>query len=328
MAAPIISIITPTFNQGHFIAETIKSVLSQEGEFYIDYIIMDGASTDNTVSIITGFQKKLEENCDKKDINGLECFIPRTKGGSESTELAEFEFNKCLGISYRWVSQKDKGQADAINQGIQFAHGAVFAFINSDDVYMPHAFSSALSYFTTDVDVVYGNALYINEKGAITGIYPVEDIKTSSLAGNCFLSQPSVFIKMAAVKAAGDFNIRIRNSFDYEYWLRLEKQGFSFHFVRDVLSCTRIHGDTKTSRNREQIRLETMAIVRHYSNSFPLRWKQAFTHETMLLNRVADLCIRGANKIRHKLVKWYAPFFGRGLDAKIDKEMHRIFNSV
>src|SRR3972149_7029872 len=103
-----VTIVTPSFNQGRFIGETIESVISQEGDFLLEYLIMDGGSTDNSVEVIKKYEDLL-------------------KGGGWPV--------RCRGIEYRWVSVKDNGQADAINKGFMASKGETLAWLNSDDVY-------------------------------------------------------------------------------------------------------------------------------------------------------------------------------------------------
>src|SRR3990170_2770087 len=129
--APKITIVTPSYNQGRFIEETIKSVLSQEGGFYIEYLIMDGGSTDNSVEVIKKYDRLLKE-------------------GRWPV--------KCLGITYSWASEKDKGQSDAINKGFRQARGDYIAWLNSDDTYEPGAIGKAVDYLQAHPEymMVYG----------------------------------------------------------------------------------------------------------------------------------------------------------------------------
>src|SRR4030065_830719 len=112
MNSPLVSVVTPSYNQGRYIEETIKSVLSQEGDFRIEYLIMDGGSTDNSVEVIKKYDRLLKE-------------------GRWPV--------KCLGITYSWTSEKDKGQTDAINKGFAGCTGEILNWINRDDRPTPAA---------------------------------------------------------------------------------------------------------------------------------------------------------------------------------------------
>lgn len=116
-AIKIISIVTPSYNQGKFIQETIQTVLSQKGDFYIDYIIMDGGSTDDTVSIIKKHEKLLRKNYTVRKLNGLEFYVP---GRSSEPRIVS-----CRGVSFRWFSERDRGQSHALNKGIQMIRGSI-----------------------------------------------------------------------------------------------------------------------------------------------------------------------------------------------------------
>src|SRR5450631_2739137 len=107
---PTISIVTPSFNQGEFLAATIESVISQAGDFIIDYLIVDGGSLDNSIDIIRGYDALIR------------------------TDM--FPVN-CCGLTYRWLSEQDRGQADALAKGFRMAEGEIFAWLNSDDTYLP-----------------------------------------------------------------------------------------------------------------------------------------------------------------------------------------------
>lgn len=132
--SPLISIITPSYNQGRYIEETILSVLNQDYP-RVEYLVMDGDSTDNTREILAKYGTRLT-----------------------------------------WSSERDGGQADAINTGFRAATGDIFGWINSDDTYLPGALSKIVRYFQThpDIDLVYGEGHLVDADGVILDRYPTE----------------------------------------------------------------------------------------------------------------------------------------------------------
>src|SRR5215510_10504684 len=144
---PLVSIVTPSFNQARYIEATIQSVLSQDYP-NMEYLIVDGGSTDGTVEIIKKYSLE--------------------SGGSPpvSQKLASGYYK----IDW-WVSQPDKGQTDAINKGFAQARGQILAWLNSDDTYEPGAISTAVKYLVDHpkVGMVYGDCNFINEDGRVIG---------------------------------------------------------------------------------------------------------------------------------------------------------------
>lgn len=216
------SIITPSYNQGQFIEETIKSVLDQEGEFYIDYIIMDGGSTDNSVEIIKKYEQVLKEK--RWPI-------------------------KCRGISYRWVSEKDRGQSHAINKGFGMARGEIGAWLNSDDYYNQGALAAVVDFFQDDnsLAMVYGDGYFVDSGSHEKKPYNVEPLfdlwKLIHLYD--FISQPSVFMKLEALRSAGFLDGQLHYIMDWELWVRLSRFGKILH-VPEKLSCARVYFEAKT----------------------------------------------------------------------------------
>ena len=305
---PIISVITPSFNQGKFFSQTkyiratIESVLTQRGDFYLDYIVKDGGSTDELLEIVRGFAAEITESSRDTITH---------RGVDFSVLDPSSRFSGCRGISYRWVSEKDKGQYDGINKGLSMMIGDYFGYLNSDDVYEPGALAFITSAFAGDpsADVVYGNAYYIDSQGVITGLYPTKDAKDTDLRNNCYLSQPSVFVRSECYKELGGFNAVFNNSGDYEYWLRLWSNGKTFKYIRPVLSSTRIYPETKTISNRKKIHIETLAILKHYKAKIDWNELTEFLGGYFLFGRFTSLVIKFMKWSRDwkltLLAKWY-----------------------
>lgn len=232
-----ISVITPSYNQGRFIKETIESVLRQNVP--VEYVVMDGGSTDNTLDILQSYNGKI-----------------------------------------RWVSEKDRGQAHAVNKGIQITKGDIIGWLNSDDVYHDGALSKVLTFFRDhkDCDILYGKAWHIDEQGRFLEEYPTEPWDFEHLKEVCFISQPAVFFRRRVVQRWGYLNESLRYCMDYEYWLRLGLSGAKFCYFPEFLASTRLYSDTKTLGNRLAVHIEINDMLRNHFDRVPDRWLFNYAH--------------------------------------------------
>lgn len=215
-----ISVITPSLNQGSFLPETIESVISQEGDFLIDYIIMDGGSTDNSVEIIRRYDALLKQG--KWPIN-------------------------CRGITFRWVSEKDRGQTDALVKGFRQATGTILAWLNSDDTYLPGALQAAADFFrgNPETGLMYGDAHYCDTAGDVIGRYRTDSFDLDKLAWFNFICQPSALFRKEAFEAVGGLDETLRFAMDYDLWIRISRR-FPCRYLPRVLSTYRLHETSKT----------------------------------------------------------------------------------
>ena len=219
---PTISIVTPSYNQGSFIEDCIRSVISQQGDFEIDYIIVDGGSTDSSLEIIRKYDLII-------------------KGGKWPV--------KCRGIRYRWLSEPDRGQSHAINKGLSMGTGEVVAWLNSDDYYYPGAFARAAAFLKNDksLAMIYGEGDVVDKGGRVEMKYTVEPLfdlwKLIHLYD--FIMQPSVFMRHEALKCSGYLNEQLHYIMDWELWIRLSRFGKIMH-IPEKLSCARVHPEAKT----------------------------------------------------------------------------------
>lgn len=214
---PKISIITPSYNQGQFLEETILSVLNQNYP-NIEYIIIDGGSTDNSVEIIKKYEKYL---------------------------------------AY-WVSEKDRGQTHAINKGLKRATGDILSYLNSDDIYLSGALVKIAEFFENNprIDIVYGDCYIINERGAL--VKKKKEIAFDYLMGcmigfGIIIIQPSTFFKKGAVGDVGYFNENLHFVMDANYWFRCTQKGLTFKHIPRFLSGFRWHYDSKTQSSSNNI---------------------------------------------------------------------------
>ncbi len=237
-----ISIVTPSFNQGRYLAATIESVIAQQGDFALDYLIVDGGSQDDSVAIIQHYEQLLAEK--------------------------RWEI-RCREIIYRWHSEADRGQADAIIKGFRLADGEILAWLNSDDTYVEGALRTIARYFAAnpEVAVVYGDAHYVNEAGAVVGSYPTGPFDAQLLPVFNFICQPAVFFRSSALLTVGGLDPSLQFVMDYDLWIRLS-QKFVFHYLCQPLATYRLHRESKTVSSRTALANATEAlnaVVRHYN---------------------------------------------------------------
>jgi glycosyltransferase involved in cell wall biosynthesis len=239
-----VSIVTPSFNQGTFIRETIESVLRQEGDFILDYIIVDGASTDNSVDIIRRYGSLVDE-------------------GNWPV--------RCRGIRYRWVSEEDKGQSDAIIKGFGMAGGEILSWLNSDDTLLPGALSKVVERFleVPSTGIIYGKVRYIDAEGHAVGEVDTGPTDHARLAVLNEICQPGGFFRRSDYDAAGGLDPSLHYVMDHDLWIRMTLRGAPI-FLPEFLASYRLHGESKTAAKWHAVAFqrETVGILlRHYARA-------------------------------------------------------------
>lgn len=187
---------------------------------------------------------------------------------------------KSYGDRIFWVSRKDKGQTDAINQGLRRATGDILAYLNSDDIYYPGAISRIVRHFreNPDCEVVYGDADHIHEDGTFMERYYTEAWDYDRLQDICYICQPSVFWRRAVLERHGYFDDALRFGMDYEYWLRVGKHT-PFHCLRgDSLAGSRMYSDNKTLGQRFPVHREILKVVLRHATRPPYVWLKHLAH--------------------------------------------------
>jgi glycosyltransferase involved in cell wall biosynthesis len=238
VSQPSLCVVTPSYNQAHFLPLTIESVLGQ-GIEGLDYIVVDGGSTDGSVDVLRRYDGRL-----------------------------------------RWVSERDRGQADAVNKGIRATSAEIIGWINSDDVYYPGSFQAVLDAFDSspEVDIIYGDADHIDEIGGILEPYPTEDWDLSRLQDICFICQPALFFRRRVVERFGLLDDRLQYCLDYEYWLRLGFAGVRFSRLGRRLAGSRLYATTKTLGSRRAVHREINDMFRGLVDQVPERWLSNWAH--------------------------------------------------
>jgi glycosyltransferase involved in cell wall biosynthesis len=222
----LVSIVTPSFNQADYLEQTIQSVLAQDYP-RIEYIIVDGASTDGSVEIIKRYDDRLAW----------------------------------------WVSEPDRGQADAINKGLQRANGEIVAWLNSDDLYLPGAVERAVAALQANpaMGLVYGDALTIDSQGR--PIHPLVFGKwgLAELIRFRIICQPAVFMRRSILEQAGYLDPSYHMMLDHHLWIRMALKspvqyiGQSGIFV--PMAAARHHPQAKNASQPEKFAQETLRVL-------------------------------------------------------------------
>ena len=235
------SIVTPVYNTEKYIAKAIDSVLSQKGDFEIEYIIQDGSSTDQTVAIIKSYDKQLK--------TGL------------------YPIN-CKSVTFHWTSEKDSGQSDAINKGFKIATGDIVAWLNADDRYTQDAFQKISDIFKKgdDTVLVYGKCISVCENGQIIKENKPPVLITRDLLinkGN-LIFQPSSFYRRTSVESVKFLDSLLYYWMEYDLYIKLLSVGKSI-FINDILSeFTVREGQKSDTKNIINMDKELYSISRKY----------------------------------------------------------------
>jgi glycosyltransferase involved in cell wall biosynthesis len=217
----LVSIVTPTLNQGRLIEDTIRSVRAQTYT-NIEHIVVDGGSTDGTIEILTRHER--------------------------------------MGW-LTWRSEPDRGMYEAVNKGFALAQGDVLAYLNSDDVYPPWAVDVAASAFDADpeLDVVFGDGLAIDVESGRQRIAFVPPFHAPSLAHSGSLVQPAVFLRRRVMERHGGFDTTLRFAGDLEYWLRVGSNA-RFGRIDEVLAVERVHSDALSRASAGAMAVEVEGV--------------------------------------------------------------------
>ncbi len=241
MSLPTISVVVPSFQHARFLRATLESIVTQQ-DVRPEIIVCDGGSTDGTVDILR-------------------------------------EYGDRHGIP--WTSQRDKGQADAINRGLARSTGSILAFLNSDDVYYPAALARVQAFFAREPSalIMYGDGEHLKEDGSFLERYPTEPWDYARLQSVCFLCQPAVFWRREVVARFGPLDASLHYALDYEYWLRIGRAVPFAYLAGEVLAGSRLHPETKTLSKRVPAHREYLRVVlRHGGNrDAVLKWLRALT---------------------------------------------------
>lgn len=242
-----ISVVTPSYNQADYIRSTIESVLFQEGNFEIEYFIMDGGSHDGSINIIRSYSERLE-----------------------SGSLATY----CRGVRLYWVSEPDRGQADAINKGLRQATGDICAYINSDDLFFPGTFQHVTQMFEEfpQADFIYGDGDVIDENGNLQWEWLSRPYNHRLMISyhyfwndfTNYIMQQAVFWRRTVMDRIGYFDESFHFGLDVEYWIRAGDAGLKLVHVPHKYGKFRMVQGTKSLSSPVIFWQDYMEIFRKY----------------------------------------------------------------
>jgi glycosyltransferase involved in cell wall biosynthesis len=225
---PLVSIVTPSFNQARFLEATIRSVVDQDYP-RIEYIVMDGGSTDGSVDMLRQYSDQIS------------C----------------------------WVSEPDAGQTDAINKGFEMASGDIFAWLNSDDLYQPGAISEVVEYFREhpEVGLVYGDVDFIDEEGNRIGKFPAARTDYRRLRrGFVHIPQQATFFRSRLWKLVRPLDTSFFFAMDYDLWVRLASLT-PIRYHRRCWASFRLHSRAKSMASADRCWPEMIRVHRRLDGS-------------------------------------------------------------
>lgn len=243
-----VSVVMPSFNHAAFIGEAVESVLSQ-GHPAVELRVLDGGSQDGTRAVLDSVR------------------VPPGK-------------------TFLWRSAPDRGQADAVNTGWRQVAGDVIGWLNSDDLYAPGAVERAVAHFAAHPDhmMVYGEAIWIDGAGRTIGRYPTERPEggIERFLKGCFICQPTVFLRRAALERIGLLDEDLHSAMDFDLWVRAFRAfPGRIGFIPALQAMSRLHGMTKTERDRARVMVEGMTVLARHFGSAPPAWIHSYVGEAL-----------------------------------------------
>ena len=233
---PLVTIVTPCLNAGRFIAQTVESVLAQDYP-NVEYIVMDGGSTDETALILERYAGRLQYISD------------RDLGVADAINRG---FDRSRGSILAWLNADDTYLPGAIS-------AAVRCFLSDPGI-----------------GVVYGEGLWIDDRNIELGRYPtVAQCDAAALGRECCICQPASFIRRDVYESVGRLDCSLRCSFDYDLWIRLSGK-YRFAALPESLAATRMHRGSITLGQRKLVLEENIALLRRHYGYVPVNWVYAY----------------------------------------------------
>ena len=287
---PIVSIVTPSYNMAPFLRQAVESVLDQDYPS-IEYIVMDGGSTDGSVEIL-------------KEYSGRLRFVSAPDQGQADAVNRGF-------LMAQGLTAKD----------------SIFAFLNADDYYYPGAVRAVVDAFRGDTvaGAVYGEADHVSGDGVVLGRYPTHAYDPRGFESQCYICQPACFLRGEVFREAGMLNPALHFGVDYDLWIRIAKR----HPMRKIdtyLACSRLHPGAKTVARTKHVYREIFQVLKTHYGYVPMQW--IYGYAALLLdgkvrargvapptaaNAALSLLLGSIENPRH-LFRFWADFWRKGVE--------------
>jgi glycosyltransferase involved in cell wall biosynthesis len=250
---PLVSIVTPSYNQGSFIEETIESVLNQDYP-NIEYIVVDGGSTDNTLDILKKYEGRLKWVSEKD---------------SGQSDAINKGFSMARGEILAWLNSDDTYLAGAVRKAVEFLKDR------------------------PDTKMVYGKGYLIDEEGNITGQCPTEPFNIERLASFNYILQPAAFLRAEIFNTIEMLDVNLKYSMDLDLWVRIANN-FKTEYLPEFLATYRLHSTSKTVSEAVVFNKEELETFKKHFGRAPANWLYGYVYylvasEYPFLKRVKPL---------------------------------------
>jgi glycosyltransferase involved in cell wall biosynthesis len=229
--SPLVSVVTPCLNAERYLEQTIQSVLAQDYP-RIEYIVMDGGSTDGTLDLLRRYENRLR-------------WVSQKDRGTPDAINRGFDLSR--GEIFAYLNADDVYLPGAVSTAVRAFRG------------------------DPEPAVVYGGAWWIDETGNRIAPYPVRDFDPALLARECFICQPAAFIRRDAFESVGRMDPELNLTFDYELWMRLART-YEMRRIDGTLALSRMHRSNISLGRRGPVFRETFRILRRHYGYVPFQW--------------------------------------------------------